>query len=85
MPPPVGEDRRAARLLRRLLAPTASTAYRAKRRHEQTFYADTFGSSITQQRVRLLPCLDAVAVDPASKGNFESMRTLARRPPRGQK
>lgn len=43
---------------------------------EQTFYADTFGSSITQQRVRLLPCLDAVAVDSAA-GNFESMRTLA--------
>jgi TldD protein len=43
---------------------------------EQTFYADTFGSSITQQRVRVQPTLEAVAVD-ASAGSFESMRTLA--------
>ncbi|QUR68165.1 TldD/PmbA family protein [Mycobacterium spongiae] len=43
---------------------------------EQTFYADTFGSSITQQRVRLLPSLEAVTVD-AAAGSFESMRTLA--------
>ena len=28
---------------------------------EQTFYADTFGSSITQQRVRVLPTLEAVS------------------------
>jgi len=43
---------------------------------EQTFYADTFGSTITQQRVRVLPSLEAVAVDP-SAGTFETMRTLA--------
>ncbi len=43
---------------------------------EQTFYADTFGSSIAQQRVRTMPVLEAVAVDPAA-GTFESMRTLA--------
>ena len=43
---------------------------------EQTFYADTFGSSITQQRVRVQPTLEAVAVD-AAAGSFESMRTLA--------
>ena len=43
---------------------------------EQTFYADTFGSSITQQRVRVLPVLDAVTVD-AAAGSFETMRTLA--------
>jgi TldD protein len=43
---------------------------------EQTFYADTFGSSITQQRVRVLPTLEAVAVDTAA-GTFEAMRTLA--------
>ncbi|KUI30428.1 peptidase C69 [Mycobacterium sp. IS-1742] len=43
---------------------------------EQTFYADTFGSSITQQRVRVLPTLDAVSVDTAA-GTFETMRTLA--------
>jgi TldD protein len=43
---------------------------------EQTFYADTFGSSITQQRVRLMPSLDGVAVD-AAAGSFDSMRTLA--------
>lgn len=43
---------------------------------EQTFYADTFGSTITQQRVRTMPALEAVAVD-AAAGSFESMRTLA--------
>ncbi|BBY76532.1 modulator of DNA gyrase [Mycolicibacterium parafortuitum] len=48
---------------------------------EQTFYADTFGSTITQQRVRVLPRLDAVAVDP-SAGSFETMSTLA--PPMGR-
>ena len=48
---------------------------------EQMFYADTFGSSITQQRVRTMPALEAVAVD-AAAGTFESMRTLA--PPTGR-
>jgi len=43
---------------------------------EQTFYADSFGSSITQQRVRIMPVLEAVAVDTGA-GRFESMRTLA--------
>ena len=43
---------------------------------EQTFYADVYGSSITQQRVRVLPSLEAVAVD-AAAGSFDSMRTLA--------
>ena len=43
---------------------------------EQTFYADTLGSSITQQRVRVMPTLEAVAVD-AAAGTFDSMRTLA--------
>jgi TldD protein len=42
---------------------------------EQAFYADTFGSSITQQRVRLQPTLEATAVD-AAQGTFETMRTL---------
>ncbi|OKH81334.1 peptidase C69 [Mycobacterium sp. ST-F2] len=40
---------------------------------EQVFYADAFGSSITQQRVRVQPTLEAVAVDSAA-GSFESMR-----------
>src|SRR5208283_3573162 len=48
---------------------------------EQTFYADTFGSLITQQRVRVLPSLEAVTVD-AAAGSFDSMRTLA--PPMGR-
>ncbi len=48
---------------------------------EQTFYADTAGSSITQQRVRVQPALEAVAVD-AAAGSFETMRTLA--PPTGR-
>ncbi|WP_046300161.1 MULTISPECIES: TldD/PmbA family protein [unclassified Mycobacterium] len=41
---------------------------------EQTFYADTFGSAITQQRVRLMPVCEAVTVGPHG---FDSMRTLA--------
>jgi TldD protein len=49
---------------------------------EQTFYADTFGSSITQQRVRVQPTVEAVSVDPAV-GSFESMRSLARPTARG--
>ncbi|MGD3104734.1 TldD/PmbA family protein [Streptomyces sp. YGL11-2] len=48
---------------------------------ENKFYADTAGTSTTQQRVRLHPQLTAVAVDPAG-GDFESMRTLA--PPVGR-
>ncbi|MGA9492468.1 MAG: DNA gyrase modulator, partial [Mycobacterium sp.] len=47
---------------------------------EQTFYADTFGSSITQQRVRLMPVLEAITVDAGC--GFDSMRTLA--PPMGR-
>jgi TldD protein len=43
---------------------------------EHTFYADTFGSSITQQRVRVQPMLDAVTVN-AAEGTFDTMRTLA--------
>ena len=48
---------------------------------EQVFYADSFGSSITQQRVRMHPVFDAVAVN-AAEGSFESMRTLC--PPMGR-
>ena len=43
---------------------------------EQVYYADTFGTSTTQQRVRVQPSLEAVSVDP-SAGSFETMRTLA--------
>jgi TldD protein len=49
--------------------------------HENKFYADTAGTTTTQQRVRLHPALTAVAVDPQS-GEFDSMRTLA--PPVGR-
>ncbi|GAA1884379.1 TldD/PmbA family protein [Streptantibioticus ferralitis] len=48
---------------------------------ENKFYADTAGTTTTQQRVRLHPELTAVAVDPES-GEFDSMRTLA--PPVGR-
>ncbi|MBI3223699.1 MAG: TldD/PmbA family protein [Mycolicibacterium cosmeticum] len=48
---------------------------------EQSFYADTFGTSTTQQRVRVQSQLEAVTVDPAA-GTFETMRTLA--PPMGR-
>ncbi|MFR9794968.1 TldD/PmbA family protein [Streptomyces sp. MS06] len=49
--------------------------------HENKFYADTAGTSTTQQRVRLHPVLTAVSVD-SSSGEFDSMRTLA--PPVGR-
>ncbi|WP_069162534.1 TldD/PmbA family protein [Nocardia altamirensis] len=48
---------------------------------EQTFYADTAGSRITQQRVRLHPEFEATTVD-SSAGVFETMRTVA--PPVGR-
>jgi TldD protein len=48
---------------------------------ENKFYADSAGTSTTQQRVRLHPELTAFAVDPQS-GEFDSMRTLA--PPVGR-
>jgi TldD protein len=48
---------------------------------ENKFYADTAGTSTTQQRVRLVSELDAVSVDPGT-GAFDSMRTLA--PPVGR-
>lgn len=49
--------------------------------HENKFYADTAGTSTTQQRVRVHPQLTAVAVN-ATTGEFDSMRTIA--PPAGR-
>ncbi|MEU7987206.1 TldD/PmbA family protein [Streptosporangium canum] len=46
---------------------------------EQKFYADTAGTSTTQQRVRVHPELEVMKVE---DGRFESMRTLA--PPVGR-
>jgi TldD protein len=48
---------------------------------ENKFYADSAGTTTTQQRVRILSMLDAVAVDERSS-RFETMRTLA--PPVGR-
>jgi TldD protein len=48
---------------------------------EQKFYADTAGSRIVQQRVRVNPDVTALTVDRAT-GAFETMRTLA--PPVGR-
>ena len=48
---------------------------------EGKFYADTAGTITTQQRVRVHPELEAVAVD-AVHGQFETMRTCA--PPAGR-
>ena len=42
---------------------------------EAKFYADSAGTTTTQQRLRLHPVLAATSVDPG--GGFESMRTLA--------
>jgi TldD protein len=43
---------------------------------EGKFYADTAGTITTQQRVRLSPVVEALAVD-AEGGRFETMRTVA--------
>ena len=48
---------------------------------EQIFYADLAGSTITQQRVRLQPGIEATTVD-RSAGAFETMASLA--PPVGR-
>jgi TldD protein len=48
---------------------------------ENKYYADTSGTSTTQQRVRLHPVFTAVNVDRGA-GKFSSMRTLA--PPAGR-
>ena len=45
------------------------------------FYADTAGTTTTQQRVRLQPRLTATRIDPG--GGFETMRTLAQPAGRG--
>ena len=42
---------------------------------ENKFYADSAGTTTTQQRIRLLPQVTATRVDPG--GGFETMRTLA--------
>jgi TldD protein len=53
---------------------------------ENKFYADTNGTVTIQQRVRVHPVVEAVAIDAEGKygtpGAFESMRTLA--PPAGR-
>ncbi|MFD6880508.1 TldD/PmbA family protein [Streptomyces sp. NPDC060075] len=49
--------------------------------HENKFYADSAGTSTTQQRVRIHPQLTAVAVNGVT-GEFDSMRTIA--PPAGR-
>ncbi|MFW6091204.1 MAG: TldD/PmbA family protein [Actinomycetota bacterium] len=43
---------------------------------ECKFYADTAGTVTTQQRVRIQPVVEALAID-ADSGRFETMRTLA--------
>jgi TldD protein len=48
---------------------------------EQKYYADTAGTRVRQQRVRIHPDFTALTVD-RSTGAFESMRTLA--PPAGR-
>ncbi len=60
------------------VAHTTSSLFQVK---ENKFYADTDGTTTTQQRVRLESGLEATAVD-ASSGSFESMRSLA--PPVGR-
>jgi TldD protein len=63
---------------RRLLAGNgvAHTEVFFRAAKETKFYADSAGTSTTQQRVRLHPELTAIAVD-RSAGSFDSMRTCA--------
>jgi TldD protein len=48
---------------------------------ENTYYADTAGTSTTQQRVRIHPDITVVGID-ADSGAFDTMRTIA--PPSGR-
>ncbi len=57
---------------------TVATLQAAK---ENTFYADTAGTVTTQQRVRVQPELEAIAVD-VGAGSFETMKSLV--PPTGR-
>ena len=67
----------------RLLAAdgVAHTAAGVLQVKENKFYADTAGTTTTQQRVRLMPTLEATTVDAAS-GAFETMSTVS--PPAGR-
>ena len=60
------------------VAHTVAGLYQVK---ENKFYADTAGTSTTQQRVRLQPSLSATAVD-SDTGAFETMSSLT--PPVGR-
>ena len=71
-------DRSERLLARDGVAHTISSVHSVK---ENTFYSDTAGTTTTQQRVRLQPELEAIAVDPAA-GSFETMKSLA--PPAGR-
>jgi TldD protein len=66
----------------RLLAADAVKHVRARLTavREHKYYADLVGNSITQQRVRIAPELDAIAI--ADDGTFETMSLLA--PPAGR-
>ncbi len=48
---------------------------------ENTYYADSAGTSATQQRVRIQPEINLVGIDPET-GAFDTMRTIA--PPAGR-
>jgi TldD protein len=82
----VAESERVGRLTelsRRLLAADVIDHVDAHLTHvlENSHYADTAGTTTTQQRVRIHPAFTAVNVDRAA-GAFASMRTLA--PPAGR-
>jgi TldD protein len=82
----VGEDDRIGRLMElseRLMAADGVDHVDTHVTHarENTFYADSAGTTTTQQRVRIHPAFTAVNVDRGA-GAFYSMRTLA--PPAGR-
>lgn len=82
----VPDAERAARMVelsQRLLAAPGVDHVDASVEHvlENKFYADTAGTTTTQQRVRIHPSFTAVQVD-RDAGAFTSMRTLA--PPAGR-
>jgi len=82
----VGTQEKVARLVELSAAvlgsaPVAHVSTSLAQVQENKFYADSSGTSTTQQRVRLMPSVEVHGSD-ADRGLFDSMRTLT--PPTGR-
>jgi TldD protein len=68
---------------RLLAAPGINHVYaKVRAAQDDKFYADVYGSTITQQRIRVYPQITAMTVDASNGGAFETMRSLG--PPAGR-